>query len=206
MILAERNDRITSAADLVPWQARRFPRLPRGITTDDLESAGNEALVHAATAWDPDHGTPWRTYARVAVKNAMKNVVRTARTRRSVPLEIEAEDGTMLPRPDPKAADPADRAAAREMVGVPRARRGHVSPAGPAPDPVVVATKAVALREAMFAEIQTEDAAAIVRRVAEKAKTGDLRAARLFFDLIAPARTGTTVVQQQAVIINRDDV
>jgi RNA polymerase sigma factor (sigma-70 family) len=204
MIAEARNEMIVSAMDLVPWQARRFPRLPRGVTTDDLESAGNEALVHAATTFDPEAGTPWRTYARTCVKNAMKGVVAHARSRRSVPLEIEAESGELLPRPDPRAADPADRAAARELVAA-RPRRKHID-LDDAPDPAAVATRAAALREAMFGAIRDEDAAAIVGQVVAKAKGGDLRAARLFFDLLAPARAGTTVVQQQAIVVRSDDV
>lgn len=203
MIRDTRDALIESALDLVPWQARRFPKLPRGITTDDLESAGNEALVHAATSWDEDQGTPWRTYARVCVRNAMRSTIAHARSRRSVSLEIEGESGELLPRPDPRAADPADRAAAREALGM--RRRRHVTLAD-APDAAAVASRAAALREAMFGAIRDEDAAAIVGQVVEQAKAGDLKAARLFFDLLAPARSGTTVVQQQAIVIRDDEV
>jgi DNA-directed RNA polymerase specialized sigma24 family protein len=205
MTIDTRNDLIVSAVDLVPWQARRFPRLPRGISADDLESAGNEALVHAATTWDEDVGTPWRTYARTCVRNAMRSVVAHARSRRQTALEIEGVDGELLPRPDPRAEDPAERAAARELV-TPRRRRQHLGVIADGPDPSAVATRAAALREAMFHSIRDEDAAAIVGQVVTKAKAGDLKAARLFFDLLAPSRCGSTIVQQQAVVICGDDL
>lgn len=213
MRIETRDARIADALDLVAWQARRFPRLPRGITTDDLESAGNEALIHAATTWDDEGEIPWRTWARKCVRNAMLLQIRHARTRRSAPLEVEGEDGELLPRADPRAADPAELASAREVFSAPPAAstptpgrpRRHISLSG-APDPAAVAIRATALREAMFGAIRDEDAADVVRQVMEKAKGGDLKAARLFFDLLAPSRSGATVIQQQAVVIREGDL
>lgn len=204
MIAETRDDRIVSAVDLIPWQSMRFPRLPRGIDRDDLESAGQEALIHAATTFDPDAGTPWKSFARVCIRNAMRNVIATARSRRHSPLDIELDDGSLVPRADPRAGDPGEIAAAREMIAAPRAGRRHVTLSND-PDPAAVASRAAAIREAMFAAISAEDAAAIIRQVADKARKGDLKAARLFFDLVSPARTGTTVVQQ-AVIVHQGDL
>lgn len=206
MTTLERNTLVESAMDLVTWQSRRFSRLPSGITVDDLESAGNEALIHAATTWDPAMPTPWRSYARICLRNAMKNVVAKARSRRQVPLEIELEDGTLMPRPDPRASDPSELASAREPFTIPQARRPrqHVGLSGP--DPAAVANRAAELREAMFGAIAPADVSEIVAKVTAKAKGGDLKAARLLFDLLAPARTGSVVVHQQAVVIHQGDL
>ena len=208
MTTTERNTLVESVIDLVPWQASRFTGLPPGITAEDLESAGHEALMHAAVTWDADLGVPWRSYARVCLKNAMRRVIAKARTRRQVPLEIETGDGTFMPRPDARACDPGAIASAREhFIGPPaRRRRHHVGLSDSVPDPSVIAARASELREAMFAAIAAEDVTAIVRKVAEKARAGDLKAARLLFDLLAPSRSGTTIVHQQAVVIHRDDL
>lgn len=205
MTALQRNELIESALDLVPWQARRFPRLPRGINVEDLESAGNEGLVNAAATWDPDHGTTWRPYARTCVRNAMRNAIRSARRRPALSIELEADDGTLTLPADPRAADPAERASARELVCTAGAEmRTHVKATGP--DPAAVATRAVALREAMFGAIESADVAEVVRKVTERAKAGDLRAARLLFDLLAPGRSGATVIKQQAIIVHPHDI
>lgn len=202
MTLTDRNALVESALDLVPWQASRFPRLPAGITRDDLESAGQEALVHAATAYDPQGEAGWRTYARVCVKQAMRAVVRHARTRRQVPLTIRTPDGDELPRADPKAADPAQVAEARELVA-PRRRR---DPFADLPAPQAVAAQAVALRDAMYAAVSAEDVGDIMRAVVRKAKGGDLKATRLLLDTVLPGgRQGGTTIQQ-VVAINQTDI
>lgn len=203
MTLTDRNALVEIALDLVPWQASRFPRLPAGITRDDLESAGQEALVHAATAFDPQGEAGWRTYARVCVKQAMKAVIAKARTRRQVPLTIRTADGDELPRADPKAADPARVAEARELVAAPRRRR---DPFADLPAPQAVAAQAVALRGAMYAAVSAEDVGAIMRAVVAKAKGGDLKATRLLLDTVLPGgRQGGTTIQQ-VVAINQTDI
>jgi hypothetical protein len=208
MTTVERNTLIESALDLVPWQASRFNRLPAGITIEDLESTGQEALIHAAVTWDPELDVPWRSYARMYVKNAMRNVIAKARSRRQLPLEIQAEDGTLMPRPDTRAADPAELAAARERFMGPmgRRRRQHVGLSDPGPEPAAIAARAAELREAMFGAIAAADVSAIVKTVTDKAKAGDLKAARLLFDLLSPSRSGATIVHQKAVVIHQGDL
>ena len=209
MTTVERNRMIESALDLVPWQASRFSRLPAAITVEDLESAGQEALIHAAMSFDPGLNVPWRSYARICVKNAMRAVIAKARSRRQVPLEIQAEDGTLMPRPDSRAADPAELAAARERFMGPadRRRRRLVRPSDPGPEPAAIATRAAELREAMFGAIAAADVSAIVKTVTDKAKGGDLKAARLLFDLLALVPVGfSIVVHQQAVVIHQGDL
>lgn len=214
MTTTDRNAMVESALDLVSWQASRFPRLPAGVSRDDLKSAGNEALIHAATTFDPDDarnaaGGGWRTYARHAVKTAMKGVIRQARTRRQVPLVIHTADGDELPRADPKATDPAQVAEARELVAAPAAvvrRRGRVSPFAGLPDPQQVATQAVALRDAMYAAVSADDVGDIMRAVVRKAKGGDLKATRLLLDTVLPGGKGSGTTIQQVVAIHQTDI
>ncbi len=60
---AEDQARITQALPIVALQARklahRWPRAPR----DELESAGNLALVEAALSFDPSLGHPLEAFA-----------------------------------------------------------------------------------------------------------------------------------------------
>lgn len=195
------------ALDIIPWQARRFPKLPPGVSADDLESAGHEGLVNAIHTFDPDGAAGWRTYARACIKNAMRNAIRDARAGvrgRSVPLEVRTADGEEFPRVDRRATDPADVAAARELILAPGPRRVRDLAAG-LPTPAEVADRVVALRAAMFGAISEQDVGDVMQTVVGKAKAGDLRAAKLITDLLAPGRSGVTV-QQQAVVIHQGDI
>ena len=62
------------------------------------------------------------------------------------------------------------------------------------------------LREAMFAGIEPEDATKVIQMIRDKAlKTGDLKAAKLFLDYLAPGRTGIVNVVRP-VVVNTGDV
>src|SRR5437764_393620 len=54
---------------LVVAVARRFAG--RGLATDDLVGEGNLGLIRAATAYDPDFGTRFSTYAAYWIKEAI---------------------------------------------------------------------------------------------------------------------------------------
>lgn len=215
-----RDDLIAEALPLVEWQAGRFSKLPRGINRDDLVSAGNEALIHAATCFDPDGAAGWKTYARACVKNAMRAVIATARTRRAVGLDVRCQGAggevEMRPRVDVKQPDPADVAAARELLDPPPAnlirRRNHATVstrelARVLPSPAEVADRVTRLREAMFGAISEADIQAVMAGIVDRAKTGSRGDAKLLIDLLAPARSGVTVHQSvQSVVIQHEDV
>lgn len=199
-------DRITQAYPLVAIEARRFKTLPRGVSVDDLESVGGESLLEASANHSPDRG-PWLRFAKFWVRHAMRNYVSKARVKakRLTDLEVETDDGDRLPRADPRALDPAERASARESI----AKRNNGSMMslatvkGSLPRPAEVAEKVAVLREAMFGAVSASDIESVMSQVLKQAKGGDLRAARLLFDYLQPGRSGVTV---QQVVINGGDV
>lgn len=203
------------AYPLVAIEARRFNSLPRGVSTEDLESLGGEALLAAAAEYDgPDD--EWKRWAKFYLRNRMRAFVQRARKRanRSAPLEVETEEGDFLPRPDPRVADPGALAAARETLYPPgplvprRNKVEHVSAGRLAkvlPSPAAVADKVTELRSAMFGALDPEKIGAMMKTLQEKAEAGDLKSIKLLMDLLAPSRSGVTV-NQQAVVIRTGDL
>lgn len=53
-------------------------RLPAHVRRDDLESAGYEALVRCARSYDPSVGTSFAQYARIRVRGAVVDELRSA--------------------------------------------------------------------------------------------------------------------------------
>lgn len=74
---------------------RSLPHLPLG----DLESAGNEALVRAATRYDPATGVPFANFAYYRIRGAMLDVARAhspgTRQVRRAQLRLEASQAIM---------------------------------------------------------------------------------------------------------------
>lgn len=200
---ADRDALILSALPLVKWQATRMGALPPGVTADDLEGAGHDALMEAATLYDPAGGISFATFARRAVKGRMQDAIRAARrrSRRTVPLATYTDDGRLVPRADKSADDPGDAAAARETAG--RLVRGRTMQdvAATLPPPDVVAAKVKALRAALFSGLTAEDAREVMGAVVDRAKLGDLKAAKLFLDVLG---SGPEVVvhDRRKVVIN----
>lgn len=204
MTTLTRDDLINEALHLVSWQAKRFPRLPHGINRDDLESAGNEALLHAAETYDAANGG-WPSWARIHIRGAMKRVIRSARKHRHAALQPVIDEQELPPPVDVRASDPAELAEVRELI---RPRRVGVTVKelqATMPSPSAVATRVTELRKAMFEAVSQEDITAVMQTVVRDAKAGDLKAARLLIDLLAPGRSGVTV-HQQAVVINSGDL
>lgn len=56
---------------------RLLVRLPAQVDRDDLMSAGHMALVQAAQAFDPSRGVPFEPFARVRVRGAVIDELRT---------------------------------------------------------------------------------------------------------------------------------
>lgn len=201
---ATRNELAAAAADLIPLAARKL-RPPPGLNVEDLESAGNEALVEAATRFDPTAGVPWKNYAYHRIKLAMRKVISSHRRRPTAALQPVIDGDEMPPPIDVRSSDPAELASVREAI---RGRQGHPSTRklqGLLPSPGEVAERVTALRSAMFGAISEQDVADVMGTVVRQAKAGDLKAAKLLADLLAPGRSGVTV-HQQAVVIRTGDL
>lgn len=202
-----RDDLIAEAFPLIAVAARKFGRLPVGIDTDDLESAGNEALLEAATRYTPEIGVPWKAYAYTKLKDAMRAVIKYARTRKRADLcPVNDQGETMPPPADPRSGDPVAIAEARELVTAPKRRGLSVRQLEQVlPTPAAVADQVTKLRAAMFGAIDEQAVADMMRAVMEKAQAGDLKAAKLLMDLLAPGRSGVTV-NQQAIVVQHGDL
>ena len=51
-------------------------RVPRSVPRDDLVSAGQMGLLHAARRWDPDRGVTFESFARTRIRGAMLDELR----------------------------------------------------------------------------------------------------------------------------------
>jgi hypothetical protein len=199
---------VLAALPLVARQAAYLSRrLPAGLTAEDLESAGQEALVVTAREFDPGLGRTFEETAARAIRNAMTATIqkKARENRRREPLEIplDAAGEETAPRRDPRAPDPTAVACVRESLRPAGRRNARVvisrveadSPSG-----AEVGGMVARLREAMFAALHEWDVAEVMQAVVRKAKRGNVGAARLLFDQLASKRSGVQV--QQAVVIN----
>jgi hypothetical protein len=191
--------------NLIRFEAVRLARrLPRGYDRDDLESVGNEAAVEALARYDAADPDRFRAVLRLTIRNRMKSFIaqvgglhRKSRAK-EVGFPVCAETGEPVELPDRRAADPAERAAAREgAFSLARVARRT-------PPPDRVAERVVALREAMFAAVSAGDVAEVMAGLVRDAKAGDAKARKLLLDYLQPGRSGVTV--QQAVVVNAADV
>ncbi len=207
MTATTRDTMIADAYPLVAIEARRYPTLPPGVSVEDLESLGGEALIDAHANFDPATGSKWRGFARLWLRNKYRDFLRKARrlARRSAPLEIETPDGEFLPRRDVRVADPADQAAARELVLSPRRSPSIRELEQTLPSPAAVADQVSRLRQAMFSAVSAEDIQAVMQSIVVRAKNGSARDAKLLIDLLAPGRSGVTV-NQQAIVVQHGDL
>ncbi len=202
MNVLSREDMVIDAMPLIAIAARKF-RLPPGMNTEDLESVGNEALNEASVKYDHHAEVPWKKFAYLTIKNWMRNEIAARRRHPTATLQ-PVHDGTELPPPvDTKASDPCELAQVRELVTRPKTRLRQVEQYLPSPSQV--ADQVTRLRAAMFGAVSEDDVAEVMGAVLKKAKAGDMRAATLVTDLLAPARSGVTV-HQQAVVIRSGDI
>ena len=73
-----REDLVVANLPLVDYAVRELAsRLPGHVVRDDLISAGRLALTQAATAFDPDRGVPFASYARTRIRGALIDELRS---------------------------------------------------------------------------------------------------------------------------------
>lgn len=188
--------------EIVKWQARRYRNLPPGLNVDDLESAGNEAIVEALTLYDSSAGHGFKPFCVGRVRGRMKDLIRAARRRARLGAPVGGE--VEIEHADRRADDPAANAGAREMVALNRDSlvrvrqhlRDPLEEALPPPD--AVAERAAKLRSVLFEAITPESVRATMEAVLAKAQAGDIRAAKVVIDLIVPK---AAVTAQAAVVL-----
>ena len=207
-----RDELILSMTPTVKRYAAKFARRCRGASVEDLESEGYAAACRAADTYDvahPSKGT-FGVYANVCGRQSMVRYLRDALAekrgggRPMAQLEVDGGDGERSPLPaDPRASDPADIAAARELLAPrpPSVRKLERS----LPSPAAVADRVTRLREAMFGAIDEAAVTAMMGAVMKKAQAGDLKAAKQVSDLLSPSRSGV-VANQQVVVVQPVDV
>lgn len=180
-------------------RAARNYKPPAGIEHDDIVQAGLLAAVQAAEAYDPDAGIPWGAFVTQRAKWAMSDELTRENRRSSATVKQRAGKGQISL---PASTDPADVAQARDVVM--GGMVGRVAASLPPAD--AVAERVAKLREVMYGAIKEEDVLEMMQSVMSKAKTGSTAAAKLVMDFLTPARGGSKTVQQQAIIINGDDI
>ncbi len=180
-------------------QAAKKLKAPVGVEHEDIIAAGMLAAVQAADAYDPSLGVPWRAYVTQKVKWAMSDELGRENRRSSANVMERAGKGEIRV---PTSTDPAKVAEAREVVFT--VKVGRVAESLPPAD--AVAERVAKLREVMYGAIKEEDVLEMMQAVMSKAKTGSTAAAKLVMDFLTPARGGSKTVQQQAIIINGDDI
>lgn len=174
-------------------------RLPSSVDPEDIVQAGLVAVVKAANEYDDTLGVPWIPYAVQRANWAITDELRAGCRRSDDEVIRRAEAGDVQV---PMSTNPADMASARETVLT--GRVGRLAESLPSPD--AVAERVARLREAMYAEIAEEDVRQVMQAVLAKAKAGNTGAAKLLVEMLNPSRSGTKIVQQQAIVINADDL
>jgi hypothetical protein len=191
---------------IVRQEAVSFRSRHPGHDLDDLMSVAGEAVAEALARLAPDMDPEKRwNLVKVTIRSRLKDFARAERVpgRKCSRLPAD-EDGNDLPVLDRRAADPADRAAAREIVLAAGAGKVVVRPGAGLPTPGEAAAKAAALREVMFASIRADHVRAMMAAIGEQAAGGDLKAAEFIRRVIAEPAPGP--VQQTAVIVHGGDV
>lgn len=108
---SEQRAMVAKAAPRVPQIARSMRHLLGGISFEECESAGYEALVRAALRYDPSLGVPFIAYAYRRTRGAMLDAARQAspnrrRLARAIRL-VEAADAASEAQAAPaQAGDP----------------------------------------------------------------------------------------------------
>ena len=202
-----RDERAAKGMEIARWLSRKFPRMPAGCTVDDLESVGGEAVVEALALYDPGAGT-FEKFVTGTIRNRMKSFLRTAWRRGRVVTSIGGEENCTMDSRDRTADDPADVAEANEAVAVHRSTASGATRltvdqiAGALPPPDIVAARVAQLRAALFGSITAADVGDIMVSVMDKAKAGDLRAAKVVIDLIAPKNATTATATANVAILS----
>jgi RNA polymerase sigma factor FliA len=107
----EQQTMVRAAASRVPQIARQMRHLLGGVSFDECESAGYEALVRAALRYDPGKGVPFAAFAYPRLRGAMLDAARRAspdrrRLARALKL-VEAVEATRASHEAPPlAGDP----------------------------------------------------------------------------------------------------
>ncbi len=187
----ERTARINEAFFLIERTARGYARnLPPGISLDDLVSLGGLELVKAADKYATTDGTrPWLGFVTQWLKLSFKSYLGTVRKKasRSRPLDIELPDGETMPRPDTRAKNPSDQAAARESRNLGHKALANAAHGAALPPPGEVAIKATEYRDALCAAVPPSDLGGLLRAMLEQGKAGNVAAAKLVFSVLQPS-------------------
>jgi hypothetical protein len=182
-------ERFDQAYPLVALVARRrqFGKLPPGMDADDLESAGGEALLECVVAFDPERDECLTKYARTWLTNVFRRLVseRWKKSRRERTADADPETGALPDYADPARGDEADRASARQDPLITLAQK-PLRPVDTLPTPAAVADRVRELRSAMYGSIRPDDVAAMMQNVIAAGRNGDLKAAKMVFDLVKP--------------------
>lgn len=199
-----RDELAAEGLELVKYLACQHRNLPAGISRDDLESAGNEAVVEALMMYDPACGVSFKTCCRTTIRSRMIDAIRAATrySKNRVGLEPVASNGEKAPLPaDPKAEDPALVVESRERCRRVRTKTTvrDLERALPAPDEV--AQRVIDLRAAMFDAVKPEDIREVMSAVVSQAQNGNLKAAQMLISLLGPS-SGVTV--QTAIITTEE--
>jgi RNA polymerase sigma factor for flagellar operon FliA len=117
----EQQAMVARASSRVPYIARSVRALVGGLSFDECESAGYEALTRAALRYDPSLGVPFLAFAYPRVRGAMIDAARSANpgSRRAARLARLAE----------AAEAAASAAAAPALAGDPRTLAERVAAA-----------------------------------------------------------------------------
>lgn len=200
-----RDELAAEGMELVNWQSHQFHNLPRGMNIDDLQSAGGEAVTEALVKYDEASGVSFKTFCRTLVRSRMLDAIKAGRRYESKAgqLQVTSADGSTAALPaDKKALDPA--AVAERRDGAKRRVTTRVQDiAKTMPGPDEVAQRVVELRSAMFSSISAGDVSAVMGAIVQRAKSGDLKAAGMLFDLLSPDTSG---VQVQTVVVQSTEV
>jgi len=174
--------------------------IPPGVDREDIEGVGLLAVVQAAEVYDDTLGVPWRAFATQKARWAMIDELNHNARRGDLNTLRRAEGGGVHV---PRADNPATVAEARDTVLT--GRVGRIADGLPPPD--VVAERVQQLRAVMYGQLKEADIAAMMTAVMDKAKTGNVGAAKLIVEMLSPAKAGVkTVIQQQAIVINPEDL
>lgn len=153
-----------------------------GVDLQDLESAGNFALV---AFFKKNADLPDENFARkmrIAVRMAMFEEIRRITHRgRAGPCGVayDEETGDELHPVVADADDPLDAMAAREEVETLMVKYEYL------PSPTEAAAKADALKRVVIDSISAVDLRLIIDAQVEKAKGGDVAAARFILQLVS---------------------
>jgi len=178
------DDLISQGYPLVRRIALEFSdKLAPGTTIDDLISLGGEEIIRAHNTFDPENGKTWQSFLAKWLRFEYRSFLSVAhkRAKRQKPLECENSEGERLQRVDERAVDPSEKAGDNEARASDRSKIKRLRATVPSPDRV--AAKARRLMEETFDAVRDGEMGEVLRAVMKRAKTGDLAAVKLLWEM-----------------------